>query len=132
MLRRGKNVIRRRHLLTVAAALAAWRAAPALANVPKPYNWDFDPPTTTVDVFVSWMQENRGEDADFLRERSARFQVMVANRDLVDDRNKRGFLLTPREDFVLKADRDRAYDDAFLRYRFRRNYFGPTSGGPND
>jgi protein-L-isoaspartate(D-aspartate) O-methyltransferase len=126
MLRRGKNVMRRRHLLTVATAIVAWRALPALATVPKPYSWDFDPPTTTVDAFVSWMQENRGEDADFLRERWARFQVMVANRDLVDDRNKRAFLLTPREDFVLKADRDRAYDHAFLDIGF-----GVTISGPH-
>jgi len=72
------------------------------------------------------MQENRGEDPRFLRERWARFEVMVANRDLVDDRNKRAFLLTPREDFVLKQNRDRAYDHAFLDIGF-----GVTISGPH-
>ena len=118
--------MRRRRLLAVVTAIVAWRAIPALATAPKPYSWDFDPPATTVDAFVSWMRENRGEDADFLRERWARFQVMVANRDLVDDRNKRAFLLTPREDFVLKADRDRAYEHAFLDIGF-----GVTISGPH-
>jgi protein-L-isoaspartate(D-aspartate) O-methyltransferase len=51
---------------------------------------------------------------------------MVTNRDLVDDRNKRAFLMTPREDFVLKADRGRAYEHAFLDIGF-----GVTISGPH-
>jgi protein-L-isoaspartate(D-aspartate) O-methyltransferase len=51
---------------------------------------------------------------------------MVANRDLVDDRDKRAFLLTPREDFVLKQNQDRAYDHAFLDIGF-----GVTISGPH-
>jgi len=78
------------------------------------------------DVFVAWMQQNRGENPEFLRERWARFQVMVANHDLVDDRNKRAFLMTPREDFVLKQDQDRAYEHAFLDIGF-----GVTISGPH-
>jgi protein-L-isoaspartate(D-aspartate) O-methyltransferase len=120
-----KNLKRRRFLATTAAA-TAWGVLPALANVPKPYRWDLAPPTSGSDAFVAWMQENRGEDPQFLRERWARFQVMVANRDLVDDRNKRAFLMTPREDFVLKSDRSRAYEHAFLDIGF-----GVTISGPH-
>jgi protein-L-isoaspartate(D-aspartate) O-methyltransferase len=101
-------------------------ALPALADVPKPYTWDLTPPITGGDTFVAWMQENRGEDPQMLRERWARFQAMVVNRDLVDDRNKRAFLLTPREDFVLKQNLDRAYDHAFLDIGF-----GVTISGPH-
>ena len=116
----------RRRFLSTAAVAVAWRALPALANLPRPYSWDLSPPTQSGDAFVKWMQENRGEDPRFLRERWARFEVMVANRDLVDDRNKRAFLLTPREDFVLKQNRDRAYDHAFLDIGF-----GVTISGPH-
>jgi len=99
---------------------------PALADVPKPYTWDLTPPISGDDAFVAWMQENRGENPQMLRQRWARFQAMVFNRDLVDDRNKRAFLLTPREDFVLKQNLDRAYDHAFLDIGF-----GVTISGPH-
>ena len=120
-----KNLRRRRFLATTIAA-TAWGGLPALANVPQPYDWDLAPPTSGADAFISWMRDNRGEDPQFLRERWARFQVMVANRDLVDDRDKRAFLMTPREDFVLKADRARAYEHAFLDIGF-----GVTISGPH-
>jgi protein-L-isoaspartate(D-aspartate) O-methyltransferase len=51
---------------------------------------------------------------------------MVANHDLVDDRDKRAFLMTPREAFVLQANRDRAYEHAFLDIGF-----GVTISGPH-
>src|SRR5215468_5731876 len=111
------NLLRRDFLSTIAAA-AAWPELPALAHPPEPYSWDLNPPTQSGNAFIKWMQENRGEDPRFLRERWTRFEVMVANRDLVDDRNKRAFLLTPREDFVLKQNQDRAYDHAFLDIGF--------------
>jgi protein-L-isoaspartate(D-aspartate) O-methyltransferase len=118
--------LRRRRFLASATAAAAWRALPAFADVPKLYSSDLAPPMTGGDVFVAWMQQNRGENPEFLRERWARFQVMVANHDLVDDRNKRAFLMTPREDFVLKQDQDRAYEHAFLDIGF-----GVTISGPH-
>jgi protein-L-isoaspartate(D-aspartate) O-methyltransferase len=119
-----KDLQRRRFLATAAAV--ACGTLPAFANVPKPYSWDLAPPAASGEGFVAWMQENRGEDPEFLRERWARFQVMVGNHDLVDDRNKRAFLLTPREDFVLKQNRDRAYEHAFLDIGF-----GVTISGPH-
>jgi protein-L-isoaspartate(D-aspartate) O-methyltransferase len=52
-------------------------------------------------AFIKWMQDNRGEDPKFLSARFGRFQNMVGHRDLWDERNKRAFLLTPREEFVV-------------------------------
>jgi protein-L-isoaspartate(D-aspartate) O-methyltransferase len=108
------------------AATAILPAGPARANVPKPYAWDLMPPLGSRDAFVGWMRDVRGEDPEFTGWRWDRFQVLVANRDLVDDWNKRAFLLTPREDFVLKQNRQRAYDHDFLDIGF-----GVTISGPH-
>jgi protein-L-isoaspartate(D-aspartate) O-methyltransferase len=51
---------------------------------------------------------------------------MVANKDLLDDRNKKAFLFTPREEFVLKQNLDRVYDSAFLDINY-----GVTISGPH-
>jgi protein-L-isoaspartate(D-aspartate) O-methyltransferase len=107
-------------------AAAIWPTLAAHATVPTPFIWDLAPPMTPRDAFVAWMQQNRGEDPQFLRLRWDRFETLVANRDVVDDRNKRAFLLTPREDFVLRSNRDRAYDHAFLDIGF-----GVTISGPH-
>jgi protein-L-isoaspartate(D-aspartate) O-methyltransferase len=94
--------------------------------VPIPYSFDLVPPMASRESFVNWMRERRGEDPEFLRQRWDRFEVLVANRDLVDERNKRAFLMTPREEFVLKHDRYRAYEHAFLDIGF-----GVTISGPH-
>ena len=78
------------------------------ATVPKPYSWEASPPTSNRDDYIKWMVANRGEDPKFLAQRWARYQALVANRDVLDDRNKRAFLLTPREEFVLKQQPRRA------------------------
>ena len=77
--------------------------------------------------FINWMVENRGEDPKYLGQRWDRYQVLVANRDVGDDANKRAFLMTPREEFVLQARTStRAYDHAFLDIGF-----GVTISGPH-
>jgi protein-L-isoaspartate(D-aspartate) O-methyltransferase len=118
--------LHRRTFLTAATAAAAWPGFAARAAVPTPFVWDLALPQTPRDAFVAWMQQNRGEDPQFLRQRWERFEALVANRDVVDDRDKRAFLLTPREDFVLPSNRDRAYDHAFLDIGF-----GVTISGPH-
>ena len=50
----------------------------------------------------------------------------MRNHDLWNDSNKRAFLLTPREDFVLAPNLPRAYDDAFLDIDY-----GVTISGPH-
>ncbi len=94
--------------------------------MPRPYSWEAAPPTNNVDAFVKWMVANRAESPQFLHQRFSRFQVAVANRDVLDDRNKRAFLLTPREEFVLKHNLGRAYDHAYLDIGF-----GVTISGPH-
>ena len=59
--------------------------------------------------FIEWMVRNRGEEAEFLGQRWDRFRQAVASRDLWDERDKRAFLLTPREHFVTNPNLSRAY-----------------------
>jgi protein-L-isoaspartate(D-aspartate) O-methyltransferase len=98
----------------------------AFADVPQPYSWDLSPPTDSRDAFIKWGVKTRGEDPKYLGERFDRFRILVANRDLWNAQNKRAFLLTPREEFCLKRNLDRAYDNAFLDIGF-----GVTISGPH-
>ena len=120
--------MKRRDFLAGTATLAAIAAAPraALANVPVPFDPAMNPPMDDRQKFIDWMVKNRGEDPKFLGERFDRFRHMVANKDLLDDRNKKAFLFTPREEFVLKPNLDRAYDSAFLDINY-----GVTISGPH-
>jgi len=104
--------MQRRTFLTLSAAAATSAALPfkARAAVPKPYNWDTSPPMDSINAYVRWMQENRGEDPKYLRPRFERFQNMVGDRDLWEARNKRAFLLTPRDEFCLPSSRSTIYD----------------------
>ncbi len=98
----------------------------AFADVPQPYSWDLSPPMDSRDAFIKWGVKTRGEDPKYLGERFDRFKILVANRDLWNDQNKRAFLLTPREEFCLKQNLGRAYDNAFLDIDF-----GVTISGPH-
>jgi protein-L-isoaspartate(D-aspartate) O-methyltransferase len=110
-----------------AATLAGAAFLPPMAGAQGPvYDWDASPPTDSAESYVSWMVEKRGENPRHLREHWNRYQVLVANRDLLDDRNKRAFLLTPREEFVLERNLGRAYEHAFLDIGF-----GVTISGPH-
>lgn len=112
--------------LSVSAAAASVFAVPAQAKVPAAYDWTAMPPLDDKQAFIDWMVKNRGEDPKYLGERYDRFLVMVKNKDLVDDRNKRAFLMTPREDFVLTPNLPRAYESAFLDINY-----GVTISGPH-
>src|SRR5262249_35326200 len=98
----------------MAAAADAALSRLAKADAPTAYRFDVDPPMDTSESFVKWMVANRGEDPKYLTERWQRYEVLLRNRDLRDTRNKRAFLMTPREEFVLKQNLGRAYDHAFL------------------
>jgi len=112
--------------LTTAAVAAGLVARPALADVPTAFDQTLAPPMDDRQKFIDWMVKNRGEDPKYLGLRFDRFRHMVANKDLLDDRNKRAFLFTPREAFVLPQNLDRAYDSAFLDINF-----GVTISGPH-
>jgi protein-L-isoaspartate(D-aspartate) O-methyltransferase len=96
------------------------------AAVPQAYRWDMSPPTNNQSAYIQWMVENRGEDANYLALRWSRYQVMLANRDLSNGANARAFLLTPREEFVLKQHLGRVYDHAYLDIGY-----GVTISGPH-
>jgi len=118
---------RRTFLFSTAATLAgALFPRYATANVPKPSSFETYPPSNSRDAFISWMQTNRGENPNFLGQRWGRYEALLRNRDLWDKRNMRAFLMTPREEFVLKQNLARAYDHDFLDIGF-----GVTISGPH-
>jgi protein-L-isoaspartate(D-aspartate) O-methyltransferase len=120
--------MKRRDFLTLSAGAAAFSILPGAvkADVPVPYDRNAEVPLNDRKAFIEWMVANRREDPKFLAERFDRFQIMVYNKDVLDDRNKRAFLLTPREEFVLPQNLVRAYDHAFLDIGY-----GVTISGPH-
>ena len=107
------------------AAAALIFPLPAIANVLVPYDRDASPPMDTRANFIAWMVKNRGEDPGFLGQRWDRFQQLIAHRDVWDTRNKRAYLLTPREDFVTKANLGRAYEWHYLDIGYGVSITGP-------
>ncbi len=95
------------------------------ANVPVPYDWRASPPMGDRSDFISWMQKNRGEDPHFLGQRWDQFQALLSHHDIWDERDKRAYLLTPREDFVTKANLDRAYEWHYLDIGYGVTITGP-------
>jgi len=98
----------------------------ARAAVPKPYSWALTPPTNNQSDYIKWMVENRGEEPKYLGLRWSRYQVMLANKNVSNAANVRAFLLTPREEFVLRQNIGRVYDHAFLDIGY-----GVTISGPH-
>ncbi len=109
-----------------ASAAALLGGGRAFADVPKPYDAALSPPTTGRDDYVKWMVANRGEDPKFLGEHWDRYQALLHNKDVWDDKDGRAFLLTPREQFVRAPNLPRAYDHAFLDIGY-----GVTISGPH-
>src|SRR6185295_18271100 len=98
----GPSLNRRDFLLSAAAATASV-ALPSrgFAKVPAAYDRNASPPTTSIADFIAWMIVNRGEDPLYLGQRFDRYQQLLEHRDLFTDRDKRAFLMTPREEFCL-------------------------------
>ena len=111
--------------LSVAAVTSAALPFEANATVPKPYDYEAVPPMDSINAYVRWMQDNRGEDPKYLRPRFERFQNMVGDRDVWNARDKRAFLLTPREEFCLPESRPLIYD-----VNYHDIGFGVTITGP--
>ena len=104
----------------------------ARANVPSPYSWDLQPPTTNREAFIKWAVENRGEHPRILAARWDRYVFLRANNDFVNARNGRAFLLTPRDEFVLKRDIGRAYERDFHDIGWGVTISGPQRGESHD
>jgi protein-L-isoaspartate(D-aspartate) O-methyltransferase len=124
-------VVQRRSFLKLGAGLAAASALPeaAVADVSKPYDWAASPPMDSADAYVKWMVANRGEEAKFLRQRFERFSIMRGNQYFGDKKDMRGFLMTPREEFCLPANRDQVYSYHFLDIGFGVTISGPDTVG---
>ena len=107
--------MQRRTFVVGSAALLGGAPFPrmAQANVPTPYSADLQPPTTSREAFITWALENRGENPRILAARWDRYVFLRANNDFINARNGRAFLLTPRDEFVLKRDIGRAYERDF-------------------
>ena len=101
--------MQRRTFMAASAAVLAGAVFPrvARANVPAPYSWDLQPPTTSREAFIKWAVENRGENPKLLAARWDRYVFLRANNDFINARNGRAFLLTPRDEFCEPHDFDR-------------------------
>jgi protein-L-isoaspartate(D-aspartate) O-methyltransferase len=64
------------------------------------------------------MQANRGEDATYLGRRYDRYLDVLSFNDLFTPADKRAFLMTPREEFVLPEDKDQAYVGHYIDIGF--------------
>jgi protein-L-isoaspartate(D-aspartate) O-methyltransferase len=109
-------MLRREFLIGAAASVAA--ALPAYAGPPKPFGPDMWPPMGNRSEFVAWMAANRGEDPTYLGRRYDRYKVLLSFNDLWTQADKRAFLMTPREEFVLPEDRENAYVGHYLDIGF--------------
>ncbi len=116
----------RRTFLALSAAGIGWPSL-ALAAVPGPYDWNAAPPMDDRARYIDWMVTNRGENPDFLGQRFDRFLALIAHSDIWNDRNKRAFLLTPRERFVTAANLSRTYQVHYLDIGFGVTITGPHS-----
>jgi protein-L-isoaspartate(D-aspartate) O-methyltransferase len=85
--------LQRRTFVAGSAAMLAGALLPcvARANVPAPYSWDLQPPTTSRDAFIKWAVENRGENPRILAARWDRYVFLRANNDFVNARNGRAY-----------------------------------------
>lgn len=72
------------------------------------------PPIDNFEAYAAHMQKWRGDEMKFLVQRWGRYQAMVRNNDLRNDKEKRAFLLTAREQFARSNNPNRVYAHAFL------------------
>jgi protein-L-isoaspartate(D-aspartate) O-methyltransferase len=106
---------RREFLIGATASLAAF---PAYAEPPKAFDSGQWPPLSDRGKFIEWMTANRGEDATYLGRRFDRYKVLLSFNDLWTPADKRAFLFTPREEFVLPEDKENAYVGHYLDIGF--------------
>jgi len=84
------------------------------------------PPMDSAANFISFMQKLRGDDPALLARRWGRFEAMVKNNDLRRPKEKRAFLLAPREEFARTRDPARVYSHNWLGIGY-----GVTISGPH-
>lgn len=111
---------------TAPAPASTGSPAPAPASAASSASAVPNPPVDSLQKFVGFMKEKRGEDEKYLKQRYARGVVMIQNKDLRSEREIKAYLLTPRESFCRKWNLGRAYDHAFLDI-----HYGVTISGPH-
>src|SRR5262249_8470830 len=122
----GAEMQRRTFLrLSAAAAASAAFPLPGRAGGGKPCTLGAARPLGAAGAVMEGMKEHRGEDPRYLRARFERFQNMVGHVDLWEARNKRAFLMTPREEFCRPETRAVIYD-----VNYHDIGFGVTITGP--
>jgi protein-L-isoaspartate(D-aspartate) O-methyltransferase len=84
------------------------------------------PPMKSAGEFIKFMEHWRGDKPALLAQRWARFRAMVRNGDLRRDKEKRAFLLAPREEFARTRDPARVYAHAWISIGY-----GVTISGPH-
>ncbi len=107
------------------ALTAPLAANVARASVPVLYDWAAIPPMDDKGAFIDWMVKNRGEDAAELGQRYDRFLQLISHHDIWDDKDKRAYLLVPRERFVTAANVASAYEWHYLDIGFGVTITGP-------
>jgi len=65
-------------------------------------------------AFFEYMIKNRGDDRAMLEQKWNRYVALVRVKDLTGDREKRAFLVTPREEFSRTRDANNTYLAGFL------------------
>ena len=104
-------MLRREFLLGVTASVAAFSPLAALAAE--------GPPLSSKGAFVAWMTAHRPpEEPKYLERRWDRYEVLLSFHDLWTSADKRAFLMTPRQEFVLPEDRENAYVGHYLDIGF--------------
>lgn len=103
--------------------------APGLGKVPVKFTMDMDVPLESRAGFVDWAVKSRGETAEYAAKRWDRSVALLANKDFASDRERKAFLLTPREAFALPQNLGRAYDHAFLDIGYGVTISGPHAVG---
>jgi protein-L-isoaspartate(D-aspartate) O-methyltransferase len=91
----------------------------AVASLPNP-------PRDSAKRFVQFMKTERKEDDKYLEQRFERSSALLHNKDLIQEKDVRAFLLTPREKFCRSWNLGRTYDHAFLDI-----HHGVTISGPH-
>ena len=109
-------MLRRDFMLGVLACGLA--ARPACADMLAPFRRDLWPPMSRKDAFVAWMSQNRSEDSLSLAARFDRYEQILGIGDLWTADDRRAFLMTPREEFVLPENRADAYVGHYLDMGF--------------
>lgn len=84
------------------------------------------PPMASARDYIAYMRKWRGDDPRLLAQRWGRFQAMVRNRDLRNEKEKRAFLLAPREEFARTRDPARVYAHTWISIGY-----GVTISGPH-